>query len=220
MTRQHQTYRWLAANLFAAGIGPCRSTSLSTGGDEHAQRLQFLSVISAVPPAQLGVLLGRYLVARTAATRYGGSPPVFGEQEGFAFLSWLARRPEPAAHFSGGVVSLGRDLVVKDIVAVDGDGREPRTVRVVRSGRDERFLLTRKLQALIGALTSDRDYADLARRFAVAVGSPPDPDAFRGWLDLLNRHGLVECRPAPAPAPTPIAVGAAGAKGATQRCDE
>ena len=178
--------------------------------------MQFLSVISAVLPGQLAALLGEYLAARTAAGRYEGTLPVFGEQEGFAFLSWLARRTvsEPAAPVGDSVVSLGRDLVVKDIVATGGDGSEPRPVRVVRNGRDERFLLTRELQALIGTLAGDRDYADLARRFAVAVGSMPEPDAFRGWLDLLVRHGLVECRPAP------VAVGTAGAKGATQRCDE
>jgi hypothetical protein len=68
-------------------------------------------------------------------------------------------------------------------------------IRVARTPGGERFLLTWELETTLRVLARDGGPAELTRRFAAASGSGPDPVAFHRWLDLLARHGLVECLP-------------------------
>ncbi|MPZ25669.1 MAG: FAD-binding protein [Micromonosporaceae bacterium] len=206
--RQFETFRWLATNLYAAAAPPpaepppAELLAAIPDGDEQAERLRFMSVISGLPAGGLPPLLGGYLQARGAAGRYGAAPPVFGETEGFAFLSWALRRPgrddpPPASPdlTDAATVRVAAGAGITELTlppdTVDGAVRQ---LRAAHNRAGDRFLLTPELAALLDLLSEERSYPDLARQFAARVDAEPDPDAFRRWLQLLARHGLVACR--------------------------
>jgi flavin-dependent dehydrogenase len=201
LRRQHDTYRWLATNLYAAAEPECAAPTTSTATDERSDtdeqsdRLTFLSVIAGIPTHRLGPLLGEYLAMRTAATPYGGAAPVFGETEGFAFLTWLNDRRQQGGDAVVAPVSTVRLAPGTTVEETAGDQAAGPVIRVARTRGGERFLLTWELETLLRILTRDGGPAELARRFATASGARPDPLAFGRWLDLLARHGLVECLP-------------------------
>lgn len=209
--RQFETFRWLATNLYAAAGPPPAAGPPSAeqplaellaaipDGDEQAERLRFMGVISGLPAGGLPPLLGDYLQRRGAAGRYGAAPPVLGETEGFAFLTWLQRRPgrgDPLLDLTDpATVRLAAGAGITELTlppdTVDGAVRQ---LRAAHNRAGDRFLLTPELAALVNLLSEERSYPELASRFAVLVGAEPDPDAFRRWLQLLARHGLVAYR--------------------------
>ncbi|MGH3678746.1 MAG: NAD(P)/FAD-dependent oxidoreductase [Natronosporangium sp.] len=212
--RQLETFRWLATNLYAAAgplpaePPPAELLAAIPDGDEQADRLRFMSVISGLPVGELPALLGGYLQGRGAAGRYGAAPPVFGETEGFAFLSWLLRRPgrdgpplESPDLTDAATVRLATGAGVVELAlppdSVDGAVRQ---LRVAHNRAGDRFLLTTELAGLLDLLAEERSYPELARRFAALVDAELDRDAFRRWLQLLSRHGLVACRTVAQPA--------------------
>lgn len=215
--RQFETFRWLARNLYAAAAPPAAEPAPAEllaaipDGDEQAERLRFMGVISGVPAGGLPPLLGGYLQRRGAAVRHGAAPPVFGETEGFAFLTWLRRRPGPGdpppappdlPDTATVRVAAGAGIAELTLPPEAADGAADgavRQVRVAHNQAGDRFLLTPELAALLDLLAEQRSYPDLARQFAARVGAEPDPDAFRGWLQLLVRHGLVACQPVARP---------------------
>jgi hypothetical protein len=159
-------------------------------------------VISGLPMGTLPPQLGGYLQRRAAAGRHGAAPPVLGETEGFAFLSWLLRHPghggPPQAQpdlTDAATVRLAAGAGIAELIlppdTVDGPVRR---LRVAHNRAGDRFLLTRELAALLELLTEQRRYPELAGRFAELVGGEPGDEAFRRWLRTLSRHGLVACR--------------------------
>ncbi|MDT5035889.1 MAG: hypothetical protein QOE03_1074 [Micromonosporaceae bacterium] len=195
LRRQHDTYRWLADNLYAAAEPEYAAPAMPGDADEQADRLTFLSVIAGVPTHRLGPLLGGYLAMRNAATPYGGAPPVFGETEGFAFLTWLNDRCHRGRDAVVTPASTVRPAPGTTIEETAGDPAAGPVIRAARTRGGERFLLTWELETMLRILARDGGPAELARRFAAASGARPDPIAFGRWLDLLARHGLVECLP-------------------------
>jgi flavin-dependent dehydrogenase len=196
LRHQHRTYRWLATNLYGVARAPAATTTAVPAAGEQADRLTFLSVISGIPQRRLLALLGDYLPMRAGAVRYGGKPAVFGETEGFAFLTWVA--DGPVAEPTHGNVRESR-LRLAPQVAVE-DIPSPVGAQTVRAADGQGFLLTDELRTVVRLLSRERDYADLARCFTAAYASEPDPQTFDRWLGLLVRYGLVECRPLPATA--------------------
>lgn len=199
--RELSTYRWLADNLYAAAGAPGSGDGALTWGDEQGDRMAFLSLIAGMPQPALAARLGEYLGMRGAAAGYGGAPPVLGETEGFAFLTWLAGKdghrsqPEDA----GTSVRLSANARVEDVhTLADLAGVSTAApIRAVRTASGDRFLLTRELETLLGVLAqgAEGDRAEISRRFATEAGSSPDPATFDRWLDLLLRHGLLERTP-------------------------
>lgn len=199
VARRAATFRRLAVNLFAAGTTRPADMSIVdlVGGDEEPDRATFLSVISGLPMDRLRPMLGGYLGMRGASVRYGGTVPVFGEAEGFGFLSWtLGRAPVPVpATTPQSRLSLADGAGIATYVLPSiADADVPRDVRAVHNAAGDRFLLTRELELLMEVLADNPSPGDVARRFAAAFGGAPEPDAVGRWLNLLAQNGIVAWR--------------------------
>lgn len=203
--RQYEVFRILAGNLYAAGTRKPKliSPDAIASGDEQADRLTFMSVISGMPSDRLRAELGAYLGTRAAAVPWGGSAPAFGEAEGFAFLSYVVRRYEPSvADLTPEAVLRLAPGVACDVATLlpSSDDDVPGVVRVLHSATGDRFLLSRELETLVGVLEEEPSFLDAARRFAAEFGCDSNPGEFGEWMRLLARHALLEWRQATGPA--------------------
>jgi flavin-dependent dehydrogenase len=197
--RPQETFAVLCGNLYGAADARDHTRAdagqLEFAGGEDLQpdagRTTFLATISGLPPDRLHAALGIHLGRRAAAAGRGGTPPQFGETEGFAFLSRVvherrlatATTPTPAAAHPTGVRT-APGVEVGDHAFLDPDPAGGLVFRPAVSNRfGDRFALTPALRA--------------------ALLSPPAPagpaGTAPGWLELLAENALVE-RESAAPA--------------------
>jgi hypothetical protein len=191
--RPRETFAVLCGNLYEAAdtrdhtradAGPLE---FPDGADLEADagRTTFLATISGLPPDRLGAALGIHLGRRAAAAGRGGTPPQFGETEGFAFLSRVVheRRLASATTPASGV-GIAPGVAIGEHAFFDPDPAGGLVFRPAVSNRfGDRFALTPALRAaLLGPVDG-----------AGPVTAP-------GWLELLAENALVQ-RESAAPAP-------------------
>ena len=194
--QQYETFVWLCRNLY----GPAPHAAQPDGGGQ----LAFLSLISGMPRPQLLRGLSQYTAMRQRAAARRGQRPVFGAEEGFAFLTVELRsdrrREAMSARVRGELTDdaavslapgarLGNQLFLPD----RGTGRL-RPGRAATNRFGDRFQATPELEALFASLQDGPACAELERRFGRALGTEVGGrrPAFRRWLELLAEHALIE----------------------------
>jgi hypothetical protein len=201
--RDYEAFAAAAANVYGS-LGSSLPDAPPGARAEGGARLPFLSLVSGLPvPALLGSLAA-HMGRRQQAAQRDGTAVVFGEEEGFAFLSRRFHEDRLRAGRADRVSGELADGAVVRLAPGVSDGEQPFLPageaptlvrrRAVRNRFGDRFRASRELEALVALLPEGRTCAALRHAFAERLGTGREVGeaAFRDWLNLLADQGLVE----------------------------